>query len=72
MEWDMKASLNVGREETHNKIYLGNIHGDHIHDGYAGAVFDIEGLAPALTTCQGGGREPHIIVYERTKREENR
>ena len=72
MEWDMKASLNVGREKTNNKIYLGNIHGDHIYDGYAGAVFDIEGLAPALTTCQGGGREPHIVVYDRTKREENR
>lgn len=72
MEWGMKESLNVGKEETHNKIYLGNIHGDHIHDGYAGAVFDIEGLAPALTTCQGGGREPHIVVYDRTKREENR
>ena len=50
---------------TNTKIYLGNIHGHHIHDGYAGAVFDIRGLAPALTTCQGGGREPHIVVEER-------
>ena len=55
-------------EETHNKIYLGNIHGAHIHDGYAGAVFDIRGLCPALTTCQRGGREPHIVIYERQKR----
>lgn len=61
----MKALLNVGNLETDQKIYLGNIHGNHIHDGYAGAVFDIRGLAPALTTCQGGGREPHIVVYER-------
>lgn len=53
------------KEDTNKKIYLGNIHGKHIHDGYAGAVFDIKGLAPALTTCQGGGREPHVVVlYE--------
>ena len=65
MESDMKVLSNVGSIETNNKIYLGNIHGEHIHDGYAGAVFDIRGLAPALTTCQGGGREPHIVVQER-------
>lgn len=65
MESDMKVLSNVGNVETNNKIYLGNIHGEHIHDGYAGAVFDIRGLAPALTTCQGGGREPHIVVQER-------
>ena len=65
MESDTKVLSNVGNVETNNKIYLGNIHGEHIHDGYAGAVFDIRGLAPALTTCQGGGREPHIVVYER-------
>ena len=65
MESDMKVLSNVGNVETNNKIYLGNIYGDHIHDGYAGAVFDIRGLAPALTTCQGGGREPHIVVHER-------
>jgi len=65
MVLDMKELLNVGSIETNNKIYLGNIHGSHIHDGYAGAVFDIRGLAPALTTCQGGGREPHIVVQER-------
>ena len=63
----MKESLNVGNVNTHQKIYLGNVHGDHIHDGYGGAVFDIQGLAPALTTCQGGGREPHIIVCERNE-----
>ena len=64
----MKALNNINEvTDTNIKIYLGNIHGLHIHDGYAGAVFDIRGLAPALTTCQGGGREPHIIVYERNK-----
>lgn len=67
----MKASL-FNNEDTNIKIYLGNIHGEHIHDGYAGAVFDIRGLAPALTTCQGGGREPHIVVCDREQREKNR
>ena len=57
--------------QSNNKIYLGNIHGSHIHDGYAGAVFDIRGLAPALTTCQGGGREPHIVVYDGEQRKKN-
>lgn len=65
MGLDMKVLSSVGSIETNNKIYLGNIHGEHIHDGYAGAVFDVRGLAPALTTCQGGGREPHIVVQER-------
>ena len=51
MVMDTKESLKSGRENTNNKIYLGNIHGSHIHDGYAGAVFDIRGLCPALTTC---------------------
>ena len=57
--------LSTENKDSNRKIYLGNIHGSHIHDGYAGAVFDIKGLSPALTTCQGGGREPHIIVYEK-------
>ena len=63
----MKASSNIGNLDTNQKIYLGNIHGNHIHDGYAGAVFDINGLAPALTTCQGGGREPHVVIFEKDK-----
>ena len=40
---------------TNTYMYLGNIHGEHLHDGYAGAVFDINGISPVLTTCQGGG-----------------
>ena len=58
----MKLDVDINNiEQTNNAIYLGNIHGNHIHDGYAGAVFSIIGLSPALTTCQGGGRQPHII-----------
>ena len=60
----MRVSSNVGGvfSDSDQKIYLGNIHGEHLHDGYAGATFDVRGLSPALTTCQGGGREPHIVV----------
>ena len=42
-------------EKSSDYMYLGNIHGPHIHDGYAGAVFDVCGVSPAVTTCQGGG-----------------
>ena len=62
---NMKIMKNDNDNDSNNKIYLGNIHGPHCHDGYAGAVFDIRGVAPALTTCQGGGREPHIVVVEK-------
>ena len=60
-------------DNTNQKIYLGNIHGDHCHDGFGGAVFDPRGISPIIMTCQGGGREPHIIVYEEyEQREEDR
>lgn len=62
----MRESLKSG--DTRNKIYLGNIHGPHIHDGYGGAVFDIHGVSPAVTTCQGGGREPHVLVVDKHER----
>ena len=39
---------------------LGNIYG---FDGgnYAGNIYDINGLAPAIRTCQGGNQQPMII-----------
>ena len=67
-----KELLRDGIVSTDTYMYLGNIHGTHIHDGYAGAVFDIQGVSPALTTCQGGGRQPHIIIYEREHNEKDR
>lgn len=36
-------------------MFIGNIYGEHLHDGYAGAVFDIDDFSPALTTMQRGG-----------------
>ena len=49
-----------------NSEFLGSLYGHG--QGYAGAVFDKEKLAPTLTTMQGGGREPMIVdVKQATK-----
>lgn len=45
-------------------IRIGNIYGDNRGTGFAGNVWDVDAISPALTTCQGGGREPMIVVYE--------
>lgn len=45
---------------------IGNIYGPNRGTGFAGNVWDKDFISPALTTMQGGGREPMIIeiVYE--------
>ena len=46
--------------------HIGNLYGPSRGTGYAGNVWGKEGIAPALTTMQGGGREPMIIeAYDR-------
>ena len=40
---------------------LGNIYGEQFGTGFAGNIYDAEGITPAITTFQGGGREPHIV-----------
>ncbi len=40
---------------------LGNIYGEDKGTGYAGNVWDKEGLCPTLTTMGGGNREPMIV-----------
>lgn len=40
---------------------IGNIYGEDRGYGFAGNVWNKVGLSPALTTMQGGGREPMII-----------
>lgn len=39
---------------------LGNLYGEDKGTGYAGNVWDIDNIAPTLTTSQGGQREPMI------------
>jgi hypothetical protein len=45
-------------------IRLFNIYGTQFGSGYAGNVWDVDGISPAIMTMQGGGREPMIVVYE--------
>ena len=40
---------------------LGNIYGEHCGTGYAGNVWDSNGLAPTLMTMQGGNRQPMVL-----------
>lgn len=43
---------------------LGNLYGDDRGTGFAGNVWDKDGLSPTITTAQGGMREPMIIEKE--------
>lgn len=49
--------------EDKNLILFGNIYGNQFGTGYAGNVWDKNGLCPTLTcTGEGGGRTPAIII----------
>lgn len=45
-------------------IRIGNIYRDCNNTGgnFAGNVFDIKGIAPALRTMQGGGNQPIVVI----------
>lgn len=43
---------------------LGNIYGEHFGTGYAGNVWDTNGISPALMTMQGGNRQPLVVETE--------
>lgn len=51
-------------------IRLFNIYGEDRGTGYAGNVWGVDGIAPALTTM-GGNREPMIIESNELKTEED-
>jgi DNA (cytosine-5)-methyltransferase 1 len=40
---------------------LGNIYGEQFGTGYAGNVWDTNGISPTLMTMQGGNRQPLIV-----------
>lgn len=50
-------------------IFLGSLYGNGT--GFAGCVYSLKGICPALTTMQGGGREPHILVKNDTGKTSN-
>lgn len=43
---------------------LGNIYGEQFGTGYAGNVWDTNGISPALMTMQGGNRQPLVVDAE--------
>ena len=42
-------------------IRLFNLYG-HTGGSFAGNVYDPRGCAPSVSTCEGGNREPLVIV----------
>ncbi len=45
-------------------IWLGNMDNDKWSTGFGGNVYSIDGISPTLNTCQGGGREPRIVIAD--------
>ena len=45
-------------------IQIGNMRSDtkNFSNPQTGRVYSVNGIAPTLNTCQGGGREPKVLV----------
>lgn len=43
-------------------ILLGNYYDKRFGTNYGGNVWDASGICPAITTLQGGGRTPSILI----------
>jgi len=52
---------------SEKEIRIGNLYGFN-GGGFAGQVYDVSGIAPTLTSMQGGGRQPHIMLIENVDR----
>lgn len=61
---DWKDPKCVPIEEDVNPIRIGNIYDENYGTGYAGNVWDKEGISPTLQTAQGGNRMPLIVEDE--------
>ena len=46
-------------------IRIGNLYGENRRTGFAGNVWDTEGISPTLTTMGGGNQEPIIVEIVR-------
>ena len=57
----LRARNNTSDE---NPVRLTNIYGEQFGTGYAGNVWDKNGLSPTLQTAQGGNRQPLIVEGE--------
>lgn len=58
---DWKDPKCVPVEEDASPIRLGNIYDEKFGTGYAGNVWDKDGISPTLQTAQGGNRQPLVI-----------
>lgn len=58
---DWKDPEYVPIEEDVNPIRIGNIYDEKFGTGYAGNVWDKDGISPTLQTAQGGNRMPLVI-----------
>ena len=57
-------------EEKHQGIIqIGNLRKDkpNFANPQCGRVYSIEGISPTINTCQGGEREPKVIIPIKTK-----
>ena len=59
MKEKMKKCVSV--EEEVNPVRIGNIYDENYGTGYAGNVWDQDGISPTLQTAQGGNRMPLVI-----------
>ena len=57
----MQAKKQILTEDDAVPVRIGNIYGENFGTGYAGNVWDKEGIAPTLQTAQGGNRQPLVI-----------
>ncbi len=48
--------------EIDSPKFIGNVNREDFVTGYAGGVWDDSHISPTLTTMQGGGRQPHVII----------
>lgn len=48
-------------EEDISPVRIGNIYDENYGTGYAGNVWDKDGISPTLQTAQGGNRQPLVI-----------
>lgn len=50
----------TNNSDANYPMRIGNIYGEQFGTGYADNVWDKNGISPTITTCTGGGRQPHI------------
>ena len=58
---DWKDPKCVPVEDDASPVRIGNIYGENFGTGYAGNVWDKDGISPTLQTAQGGNRQPLVI-----------